>query len=338
MTPIWQRLGLIVPILLFLLAGAGLLSLGVGTAQIPLRDVASILTGDGPAQEPAATIVRDIRLPRLILAILIGAALAVSGAAMQGFFQNPMADPYIAGVSSGAAFGVTVGMVLNLDFWLVGLSATPILAFAGALGVSFLVYALALRGGRVPVTLLLLIGVAVGALATAATSLLMILGVQDLRQILFWLLGSLSSRRWDHVQMVFPYVALGIVVIWAYARDLNLLVLGEETAHHTGLDVERVKQMVLGASALLAAAAVSVSGLIGFVGLIVPHLVRLIVGPNHFRLIPISALVGALLVVLADMLARGLAAPSEIPIGIVTSALGCPFFLFLLSRRSDVAF
>jgi iron complex transport system permease protein len=138
--------------------------------------------------------------------------------------------------------------------------------------------------------------------------------------------------------MVFPYVALGIAVIWAYARDLNLLVLGEETAHHTGLDVERVKRMVLGASALLAAAAVSVSGLIGFVGLIVPHLVRLIVGPNHFRLIPVSALVGALLVVLADTLARGVAAPSEIPIGIVTSALGCPFFLFLLSRRNDVAF
>ena len=166
----------------------------------------------------------------------------------------------------------------------------------------------------------------------------MILGDEDLRLILFWLLGSLSSRRWDHVQMILPYVALGIAVIWAYARDLNLLLLGEETAHHTGVEVEGVKRMVLGASALLAAAAVSVSGLIGFVGLIVPHLVRLIVGPDHFRLIPVSALGGALLMVLADILARSLAAPSEIPIGIITSVLGCPFFLLLLSRRSDIAF
>ncbi len=337
MTRIWQRPALIVPILILLLAGSGLLSLGVGTAEIPLRDVAGILTGE-KLEGPAGTIVRDIRLPRLILGILIGAALAVAGAAMQGFFRNPMADPYIVGVSSGAAFGATIGMVLHIDFWFAGLSATPILAFAGALSVTFLVYALALRGGRVPVTLLLLIGVAVGALAAAGTSFLMILGDEDLRLILFWLLGSLSSRRWDHVQMILPYVAFGIAVIWAYARDLNLLLLGEETAHHTGVEVEGVKRMVLGASALLAAAAVSVSGLIGFVGLVVPHLVRLVVGPDHFRLIPVSALAGALLMVLADILARILAAPSEIPIGIITSALGCPFFLFLLSRRSDVAF
>ena len=337
MTRIWQRPALIVPILILLLAGSGLLSLGVGTAEIPLRDVAGILTGE-KLEGPAGTIVRDIRLPRLILGILIGAALAVAGAAMQGFFQNPMADPYIVGVSSGAAFGATIGMVLHIDFWFAGLSATPILAFAGALSVTFLVYALALRGGRVPVTLLLLIGVAVGALAAAGTSFLMILGDEDLRLILFWLLGSLSSRRWDHVQMILPYVTFGIAVIWAYARDLNLLLLGEETAHHTGVEVEGVKRMVLGASALLAAAAVSVSGLIGFVGLVVPHLVRLVVGPDHFRLIPVSALAGALLMVLADILARILAAPSEIPIGIITSALGCPFFLFLLSRKSNVSF
>ena len=337
MTRIWQRPALIVPILILLLAGSGLLSLGVGTAEIPLRDVAGILTGE-KLEGPAGTIVRDIRLPRLILGILIGAALAVAGAAMQGVFQNPMADPYIVGVSSGAAFGATIGMVLHIDFWFAGLSATPILAFAGALSVTFLVYALALRGGRVPVTLLLLIGVAVGALAAAGTSFLMILGDEDLRLILFWLLGSLSSRRWDHVQMILPYVTFGIAVIWAYARDLNLLLLGEETAHHTGVEVEGVKRMVLGASALLAAAAVSVSGLIGFVGLVVPHLVRLVVGPDHFRLIPVSALAGALLMVLADILARILAAPSEIPIGIITSALGCPFFLFLLSRKSNVSF
>ena len=271
------------------------------------------------------------------LALLVGAALAVAGTAMQGFFQNPMADPYIVGVSSGAALGATIGMVFHIDIWVAGLSAIPVLAFAGALGATFLVYALSLRGGRVPVGLLLLTGVAVGALTAAATSLLMILGDEDTRLILFWLLGSLSSRRWEHVQMIMPYVGIGVALIWVYARDLNLLLLGEETAKHTGVEVERVKLIVLSASALLAAAAVSVSGIIGFVGLLVPHLMRLIVGPDHRRLIPASALMGALLLVLADTLARTLASPSEIPIGIITSALGCPFFLFLVARRRDVA-
>jgi iron complex transport system permease protein len=327
----------VVPVLLILLTGSGILSLGTGTADVPFGTVVGILAGRAEPG-PSATIVRDIRLPRLALAVLIGAALAVAGAAMQGFFQNPMADPYIVGVSSGAALGATLGMVLHIDFWIAGLSATPILAFAGALAATFLVYAISLRGGRLPVALLLLTGVAVGALAAAATSFLMLIGESDTRLVLFWLLGSLSSRRWDHVQMILPYVIPGIAIIWAYARDLNLLLLGEETAQHTGVEVEQVKRIVLSASALLAAAAVSVSGIIGFVGLIIPHVVRLVVGPDHRRLIPLSALAGALLVVLADVLARTLAAPSEIPIGIITSALGCPFFLFLIARRSDIAF
>ncbi len=333
----WRKPTLLVPLLLLLILGSGILSLGIGTAHIPPRHVLDVLIGK-PVQGPAAAIVHDIRLPRLVLAILIGAALAVAGAAMQGFFQNPMADPYIVGVSSGAALGATFGMVLQIDIWIAGLSATPVFAFAGALGATFLVYALSLRGGRVPVTLLLLIGVAVGALASAATSLLMLVGDKDLRLVLFWLLGSLSSRRWDHVQMILPYVILGVGVIWAYARDLNLFLLGEETAQHTGVEVEQVKRIVLSAAALLAAAAVSVSGIIGFVGLIVPHLIRLVAGPDHRRLIPISALAGALLMVLADVLARTLAAPSEIPIGIITSALGCPFFLLLIARRNDIVF
>ena len=333
----WRKPGLLVPPLCLLLLASGIVSLGIGTAHIPPHDVLSVLIGK-PVQGPAEAIVRDIRLPRLILAVLIGAALAVAGTAMQGFFQNPMADPYIVGVSSGAALGATLGMVFRIDFWIAGLSATPVFAFAGALGATFLVYALSLRGGRVPVGLLLLVGVAVGALAAAATSFLMIIGDEDLRLILFWLLGSLSSRRWAHVQMVLPYVILGITLIWAYARDLNLFLLGEETAQHTGVEVERVKRIVLSAAALLAAAAVSVSGIIGFVGLIVPHLMRLITGPDHRRLIPISALSGALLMVHADMLARTLVAPSEIPIGIITSALGCPFFLLLIARRKDTAF
>ncbi len=333
----WKRPGLLALVLLVLLAGSAVLSLAVGTAALPAGTVVDALRG-APTPGPAATIVWQIRLPRLVLGLLIGAALAVAGTAMQGFFQNPMADPYIVGVSSGAALGATCGMVFRLDFWAFGLSSIPLLAFTGALTTTFLVYGLALRGGRVPVMLLLLVGVAVGALAAAATSFLMILGDEDTRLVLFWLLGSLSSRRWDHVRMVLPYVLIGIAVIWFYARDLNVLLLGEETAQHTGVEVERVKQIVLTASALLAAAAVSVSGIVGFVGLIIPHLLRLIIGPDHRRLVPLSALAGALLVVLADILARSLIAPSEIPIGIITSVLGCPFFLFLVSRRNEVTF
>ncbi|HCR18938.1 MAG TPA: iron ABC transporter, partial [Candidatus Latescibacteria bacterium] len=237
-----------------------------------------------------------------------------------------------------ASFGATLGMVLHLDFWVGGFSATPIMAFAGALGTTFLVYALSLRGGRVPVVLLLLIGVAVGALAAAGTSFLMILGNEDTRLVLFWLLGSLSSRRWDHVQMIIPYFLVGVTVIWIYARDLNVLLLGEETAQQTGVDVEQVKRIILSASALLAAAAVSVSGIIGFVGLIVPHLMRVITGPDHRKLIPLSALSGALLMILADLVARTVISPSEIPIGIITSVLGCPFFLFLIARRNTISF
>ncbi|MBB31317.1 MAG: iron ABC transporter [Gemmatimonadetes bacterium] len=333
----WKNTGLLTSLLLILLGAGCVFSLGVGTAPISPGEVWRAIS-DADAARATDVIVRDIRLPRVILAVLIGAALGVAGTAMQGFFQNPMADPYIVGVSSGASFGATLGMVLHLDFWVGGFSATPIMAFAGALGTTFLVYALSLRGGRVPVVLLLLIGVAVGALAAAGTSFLMILGNEDTRLVLFWLLGSLSSRRWDHVQMIIPYFLVGVTVIWIYARDLNVLLLGEETAQQTGVDVEQVKRIILSASALLAAAAVSVSGIIGFVGLIVPHLMRVITGPDHRKHIPLSALSGALLMILADLVARTVISPSEIPIGIITSVLGCPFFLFLIARRNTISF
>lgn len=323
-------------LLVAILAVAGIISLGIGAAPIAPSQVLAALLGDA-SEGPVHTIVHDIRLPRLVLAILVGAALAVAGAAMQGFFQNPMADPYIVGVSSGAALGATIGLVFRLNVSIIGFSTVPLLAFAGALSATFLVYALSLRGGRVPVVLLLLVGIAVGALAAAATSFIMIVGDEDTRIVLYWLLGSLSSRGWHEVWMILPYVCIGTFGILLYARDLNLLLLGEETAQHTGVDVESVKRIILAASALLAAAAVSVSGIIGFVGLIVPHVVRLVVGPDHRRLIPVSALGGALLLVLADIGARSLIAPAEIPIGIITSAIGCPFFLFLIAKRRDIS-
>jgi iron complex transport system permease protein len=211
----------------------------------------------------------------------------------------------------------------------------PIAAFVGAVGATFLVYGLSVRGGQVPVALLLLTGVAVGALTTALVSLMMVMGDEDLRTMMFWLMGSLSSRGWAHVRMVAPYMVVGLAVIYVFARDLNVLLLGEETATHLGVEVERVKRVLLIASALLAASAVAAGGIIGFVGLIVPHVTRMIVGPDHRRLIAASALSGGMLLILSDVVARTVAAPGEVPIGIITAVIGCPFFLFLLARKKE---
>ena len=330
-----------VPVLLGLLLVGVTLSLGAGPVAIAPGKVLilfldSLGMGSGEwVGDVEAVIVQDIRLPRVLLAVLVGAALAQSGAVMQGFFQNPMADPYIIGVSSGAALGATLAIFLSIDVWFLGISGVGICAFVGALAVTFVVYAISMRGGRVPVTLVLLTGVAIGSLASALTSFLMISSERDLHRILFWVMGSLSARRWEHVQMVWPQILFGVVLLQFFARDLNLILQGEENAQHLGVEVERVKRILLVTSALLAAAAVAVSGIIGFVGLIVPHVMRLLVGPDHRKLFPASILGGALLMVGADVLARTLIAPAEIPIGIITSVLGCPFFLYLLSRRRD---
>ena len=330
------------PALLLVLIGASVLSVGTGPVAIApgrvFAVISELLLGGEPSPHDVDSVIVRLRLPRLVLAILVGAALAQSGAVMQGFFQNPMADPYIVGVSAGAALGATLALALSIDFWFLGLHAVSAFAFAGALLVTFLVYGISVRGGRLPVTVVLLTGVAIGALATALTSFLMVTTGQDLHRILYWLMGSLASRRWEHVHMVWPCVLLGLLVAHPFARDLNLILQGEENARYLGVDVERVKRVLLVVSALLAAAAVAVTGIIGFVGLVVPHIMRLLVGPDHRKLFPASILGGAILLVGADMLARTLIAPTEIPIGIITSVLGCPFFLYLLSRRRDAAF
>ena len=331
-----------------LLVGSVVLSISMGAVSIPPREalrmvlyrvpVVSGLIADGDVDGTRLTIVGDIRLPRIVLALLVGAALSIAGAVMQGLFQNPMADPYIVGISSGAALGATIALIGKINFWFAGLSSVPLLAFAGALSVTFLVYGISVRGGKVPVAMLLLTGIAVGALATAITSFLMVTGGQDLYQVIFWIMGSLSARRWDHVGMILPYVVVGFVLVQLYARDLNVMLLGEEPAQHLGVHVEQVKIILLTVASLLAASAVAVSGIIGFVGLVVPHMMRMVVGPDHRRLLPASFLAGGILMVLADVLARTVIAPTEIPIGIITSLLGCPFFLFLLVRRRDTAF
>lgn len=320
-------------VLVALLALAAVFSATVGSVSLSPPELLGAL-GLGPrADATARTIVLQIRLPRIALAATVGAALAGAGTVFQGLFRNPMADPYIIGVSAGAALGATAAIVLNVSFAILGVSAVTLLAFVGALLVTLLVYRLAWFRGDVVVEHLLLAGVAVGAFLAAIISALQLLGGESLQQVLFWLMGGFSGRTWDHVGLAAPYVVAGFIVAAVLARDLNLLVLGDETARALGVQTNRVRALLIAAGSLMAAAGVAVSGLIGFVGLVVPHLMRLLVGPDHRRLLPVAALAGALLLLLADTVARTIAPPTEIPVGIVTAALGAPFFLFLLRRH-----
>lgn len=323
----------LITVLVTLLALAMIVSAGVGSVAIPPQSVLGALGLGSTPDETTRTIVLQIRLPRIVLAATVGAGLATSGAVFQGIFRNPMADPYIIGVSAGAALGATVAIVLNLTFALLGISAVTLSAFGGALLVTMLVYRIAWFRGDVAVEHLLLAGVAVGAFLAAIISALSLLGGQSLQQVIFWLMGGFSGRTWDHVLLTAPYVVAGYVVARVLSRDLNLLMLGDETARSMGVSARRVRSILIAAGALMAAGAVAVSGLIGFVGLIVPHLIRLIVGPDHRRLLPAAALTGAVTLLLADTLARSVAAPTEIPVGIVTAALGAPFFLYLLRKH-----
>ncbi len=316
---------------------AAVLSLWIGAVSLPASQVLRVLAAPlglapGRVDPIISSIVVELRLPRVVLAALVGAALATSGVVFQGLFRNPMADPYIIGVSAGAALGATSAIVFKVTFGAGGLSAVTILAFLGALAVTGIVYRLGWHRGDVVVEQLLLAGVAIGAFLGAVISAMQLLGGESLQQVLFWLLGGMSGRGWDHVLLALPYVAVGYILAAAAARDLNLLVLGDETARSLGVATARVRLQLTAAGAVMAAAAVATAGLIGFVGLVVPHLMRLVTGPDHRQLIPAAALAGAMTMLLADTLARTLIAPREIPVGIVTAALGAPFFLYLLKR------
>jgi iron complex transport system permease protein len=274
-----------------------------------------------------STIVRRIRLPRIVLGAVVGFALALAGAVMQGFFRNPMADPSIIGVSTGAAVGAVAFIVVPLSFPF-GLPAS---AFAGALVAAFGVYLVATEGGRTPVATLLLAGVAVQAFLGAVVSYLLLHAGDGLETAVYWLMGHLQYSTWWRVKLALPVVAVLFVVLVAFARDLNVLLLGEEDARTLGIEVERTKRILLATSSVVTAAAVAVSGVIGFVGLIVPHVMRLVVGPDHRILLPTSALAGAVFLVATDTVAR--MGPAEMPVGIITAALGAPFFLYLLRDR-----
>ncbi len=296
------------------------------SVPVPGFEYASVFQFDVPTTQQV--IVADIRLPRIALAATVGFALAAAGTVMQGFFRNPLADPSIIGVSSGAAAGAVAAIAFPA---LVPFGGLHLSAFVGALVTAFLVYAIATEGGRTPVATLLLAGVAVQAFLGALISYMLVHSGDDLRQAVIWLMGHLSNSTWSDVGFALPVTIVGVVVLGAYIQELNVLLLGEEDAYHLGVDVERTKLLLLAIASIVTAAGVAVAGVIGFVGLVVPHIMRLIVGPDHRILLPTSALAGASFLVATDTIAR--AGPAEVPVGIVTAALGAPFFLFLLTRR-----
>jgi iron complex transport system permease protein len=298
--------------------------------------------GGVPADWPRSweTILFQIRIPRVVLGALVGMTLAVAGAVYQALFRNPLADPYLIGVSSGASFGATVAIYFIWRFAWGGLNAISLAAFAGALLATAAIYSLARVGGRTPVTTLILAGVALGALLSAGTTFLMFTARDAFHTIhvLGWLMGSLALANWGEVQAILPYLIVGFSIIGWHAHTLNVLQLDEDQAQALGIAVERVKGILIIAASLATAAAVSVSGVIGFVGLIVPHMVRLIWGPDYRFLLPMSAVVGGVALILADGLARTLLSPRELPLGVVTALVGAPFFLYLLRQQKREVF
>lgn len=286
----------------------------------------------GRMEGVADNVIVGVRLPRVLLAVLVGASLAGAGVIYQALFRNPLADPYILGISSGAGLGAMIAFALTAGALSIRYGAVPIGAFQGALLTMWLVTRLASWRGRMDSASLLLAGVAISYSLAALTSFLMVFMREQMSAVVFWMMGGLSAASWPYVWMILPMFLIGAAGAMAVTRQLNLMLLGEERAGHLGLHVERFKLVALAIASLLTAAAVAVAGLIGFVGLMVPHAVRLVLGADHRLLLPASLLAGGATVVLADLLARVVIAPVEIPVGIVTALLGGPFFIWLLVR------
>jgi iron complex transport system permease protein len=334
-------------LLIIVLLASFVLGVSIGAVSIPPAEVVRILFSHIPAFDSYLTagwlpehetIIMTMRFPRVVLAALVGAGLALAGATFQGLFRNPMADPYVIGVSSGAALGAVCSILVQ-SIWNIPIRfAIPAFAFIFAVVTIFLVYNLARVGGKVPVMTLLLSGIAVSSILSALVSLCMFFSGNQLHQVVFWLMGGFSGRGWDYVYIFIPYGVVGSTVIFIYARELNAMLLGEEPAQHLGIEVERVKRRLLIAAALLTGACVSVSGLIGFVGLVIPHIVRMLFGSDHRVLLPAVALIGAAFLLIADVLARVIIAPGELPVGIVTALVGGPFFIYLLRRQKNSMF
>lgn len=318
---------------LALLAAALILSLAVGSVFIPPDELWKILRGAG--ESTFTVILWNIRLPRTALIALAGAALGGSGAAYQGLFRNPLADPFLIGVASGAGLGAVLAMSVRWPYSFWGLMAVPLAAFLAALLTVFLVYQLARVGRTVPTTNLILAGVAFSSFATSLTSFLMIRSTNEVRRALGYLLGGISLTGWDAVLSLLPYLALGLGGLLLSGQALNLLQFGDDQAQQMGLNVTRARAFILAAASLTTAAAVAFAGIIGFIGLVVPHIVRIWFGADYRRVVPLSILGGASALLLSDVIARVILAPQELPVGIVTALVGAPFFLWVLRRAKN---
>lgn len=324
-----KRLSLFLILIVFLVSGL-LVSLLVGPVETNFKDLwGFIFHGD----QTHSTIFLHLRLPRALLALLVGASLSLSGAILQGYFQNPMAGPFVVGVSSGASFGAVLSIFLGLNMYILGFSVQSLFAFVSGLALVSLVYILSQKQGVFKVETLLLTGIAAGAMASALTSFLIFFRSESFEQAVFWLLGSFELAEWGHISTIFPYFLVCFLLAQWLSKDMNLLVLGDETARSLGCAVNRTRKIFLTAATLLAASSVSVSGIIGFVGLIIPHWVRILIGPDHRFLFFFSSLTGGIFLVYCDLLARTLLFPTELPIGIITAAVGAPFFIYLLNQR-----
>ncbi|TVL91646.1 iron ABC transporter permease [Streptomyces sp. SAJ15] len=316
------------------------IAVSIGAVNVPLRDVWSIiwhhLSGDGRVADPALDqIVWNFRTPRVVLAALVGAGLAVSGVVLQAVVANPLADPYVLGVSSGASLGAVI--VFTTTAGALGGLGVSTAAFLGAIGAMVLVFLLGQKRGRLAPTRLVLSGVAVGYLLLAATSYLQLRATPtELRTVMFWMLGSVAGAKWEQLPIVTTVVLTTTVALALFGRRLNALLAGDESATALGVDVHRLRAVLLVLASLLTGTVIAVAGGIGFVGLMIPHLVRLAVGADHRRLLPLAAVVGATYLVLVDLLSRTLTRPNELPLGILTALFGAPFFLWLLRRNKSL--
>lgn len=327
---------------LILVFAIGLFST-IGTAKVNVLDTFRIIGSKVPyinkyiditdISNSYITIIWNIRLPRVLLGVLVGASLSMAGAAFQGMFKNPMADPYVIGISSGAALGATLAIILNISINILGISSISLSAFIGALAAVIMVYNIARTNNKVPVNTLLLAGVAIGQFFTAIMSFLMVLYNKDMNKIIYWTLGSLAGKGWEPLLRMSIPMIIAMLLINFFARDLNIMLTGEESAQSLGVDVERTKIYILILGTLITSLAVSIGGIIGFVGLIIPHIVRILLGPDHRILLPSSALLGGIFMIFADTMARTIISPVEIPVGIITALFGGPFFIYLLKSK-----
>jgi iron complex transport system permease protein len=323
---------------------AMLMGISIGTVSVPIFDIFSIVGGnvfhlplDESINPVHSNIVMNIRLPRVILAGLVGASLAIAGASFQGLLRNPLADPYTLGVSSGASVGAVITLFFGVSLPFAGLFTLPLLSIIFAFLTIIIVLLFARRIDRgMKVETIILTGIIFSSFLGALISLMIALTGDELRQIIGWLMGSVSMRGWDYIVIIFPFFLVGSLLLLINGRELNAMSFGEEKAQHIGVNVQRRKMLVLIAGSILSGAAVAVSGTIGFVGLVIPHLTRLLWGPDHRHLLPLSLLTGSGFLILADLLARTIIAPTELPIGVITSIIGAPVFaIILMNRRNE---